>query len=392
MVEPATAKPSSVLISIVLWQIIMPPMFPDAAPADPRIALAEVLAGRAPCWPTAPSLLPQEWLELARAEQVVALVDWRLREGLPGVPEPVRKTFADATRGEVAQMMVRQAEARRVLGRLALAGQPALLLKGSALAYWAYPEPHLRQCQDVDLLFATRDSAMDAATLLAEDGYVVRQHFGDAASREFLCVRPHPGASRVEFDMHWGLSGKPVFAERLTFAEMLAACLPLPRLAPTARGLGIAHACIHACLHRAGDLSNGAGNRLKWLFDLNQLALRMDMSDWEDLQALAVDRGLAGICADALAEAATLFATPLPDATMSALWSACETESLDPKRMREWSYFQRQNLRALPDWGARLRWIWQRLFPTSDYREDVGVAGSGLVLDRFRRALHQLRR
>ena len=367
-------------------------MHHDADHATPRIALAQILAGHAACWPTGLDLSAPEWLALASAEEVVALVDWRMRNGLPGVPEPVRQAFAHATRGQVARLMVRQSEARRVLAKLALADIPTLLLKGSSLAYWAYAEPHLRQCLDVDLLFATREHAATAAALLSEDGYVVRQHFGDAASREFLCVRQRPGSPRVDLDMHWGLSGKPAFAERLDFAELMADSMPLPALAPTARGLGPVHACVHACLHRTGDLSNGSNDGLKWLFDLNQLAHSLDAAGWEGLQALAIDRGIAGVCADGLAEAALLFSTSMPEPTMKALWSASENEALDPRRLRNWSYFQRQNLRALPDWPTRLRWIWQRLFPTADYQEDVGVAKGGLILDRMRRAGRRLSR
>lgn len=373
-------------------QLIMAAMYQPAVTVSPRTALAEVLSGRAASWPVISQATALEWLQHASDEEVVALIDWRIREGLPGVPEPVRQAFAAGTRREVARMMVRQAEARRVLGKLARAGHAPLLLKGSALAYWAYPEPHLRQCQDVDLLFATREDAMAAAALLAEDGYVVRQHFGAAASREFLCVRPSPGASRIELDMHWGLSGKPVFADRLTFSEMLADSQPLPDLAPGARGLGPVHACVHACLHRAGDLSNGAEDRLKWLFDLHRLALGLDGPGWDRLCSLAVERGVAGVCADGLTEAESLFATPLTTGALAVLWSASKKEALDPRRMRDWGYFQRQNLRALPDWTSRWRWIWQRLHPTDDYRADVGVAGGDLLLDRMRRALRQISR
>jgi hypothetical protein len=364
----------------------------DVSAVDDRRFLAGFLSGGTGRWRFEPPLAAAQWLECALGDDVVALVERRMRDGSAAVPESVRELFTDAARAEVAQFMVRQAEARRVLARLAEAGLPVLLLKGSALAYWAYPEPHLRHCVDVDLLFASRADAVAAADLLAPDGYVVRQHFGDAASREFLCVRQRPGSPRVEFDMHWGLSGKPVFADRLAFEELMAGSMPLPALAPPARGLGPVHACLHACMHRMADLSNGGGDRLKWLYDLHLLALSLDGAGWEGLRALAVDRGLAGVCVDGLTEAAAMFGTPLPDATLTALRSAGESEPLDPKRLRNWTYFQRQNLRALPDWRARLRWIWQRLRPTLDYREDVGVASGGLVRDRIRRALRQLRR
>ena len=368
------------------------PMVQVIADAAPRSALARVLSKGAERWPAAPACSAEEWLDCAGREDVVAIVEKRLREGLAGVPEAVRAAFSAAVRDEVARLMVRQSEGRRVLARLKAAGLPLLLLKGSALAYWAYPEPHLRHCQDVDLLFATRADALAAAAVLAEDGYGVRQHFGGAASREFLCVREVAGAARVEFDMHWALSSAPVFADRFAFVELMAASIALPALAPGARGLCAVHALLHACLHRASDLSSGGGEKLKWLYDLHLLAGALDAADWEQLRALAAERGLAGVCAEGLSEAERLLGTALPEASMAALRRAAADETIDAGRLRGWLYFQRQNLRALPGWRSRARWVWQRLHPTAHYREDVGVAGAGLVGDRIRRALRQLRR
>lgn len=359
---------------------------------NPRTALAGILSGRAAAWPSAPAISAEAWLDAAAGEGVVALVDWRLRGGLAGTPRAVHEAFADAARGEVARLMVRQAEARKVLARLAEAGLPVLLLKGSALAYWAYPEPHLRHCSDVDLLLASREQALAAAEALADEGYRVTQSFGTAATREFICRRDLAGGRAVELDIHWALSSAPVFADRLAFDEMQAQAMPLPALAAHARGLGPVHAMVNACMHRASDLSNGGGEKLKWLYDLHLLANGMDDAQWLALAALARARGLAGLCADALLEAANLFDSPLPAAAMAALAEASVQEPLDAGRLREWGYFQRQNLRALPDWRSRLRWIWQRLMPTADYRAEAGVEGVGLVRHRFGRALRHLRR
>jgi hypothetical protein len=357
-----------------------------------RDAVALVLSRPMAQWPAEPALPAADWLAVAADEGVVALVDARIRAAPAGVPVDIQRAFADAARADVARLMVRQAEARRVLARFAAAGLPVLLLKGSALAYWAYPEPHLRSCADVDLLFASRDQALAAAATLADDGYVVRQPFGDLATREFLCLRENGGARAVELDMHWSLSSAPLFADRLGFEELMAASIALPGLAPGALGLGPVHAVLHACMHRASDLANGGGEKLKWLYDLHLLTAGLDDADWRALSALAADRGLAGVCLDALEEAARLLGTALPDEAVAGLRTASERESLDPRRLRRWSYFQRQNLRALPDWTTRLRWLRQRLFPTADYRVEVGKDGVGLVGDRIRRALRQLRR
>jgi hypothetical protein len=145
-------------------------------------------------------------------------------------------------------------------------------------------------------------------------------------------------------------------------------------------------------MHRLSDLSNGGGEKLKWLYDLHLLMRGLDDSEWRALVALATAHGLAGVCADALAETARVFGTPVPYEAGDALRLARGREPMDAVKLRGWLYFQGQNLRALPGWSSRARWIWQRLFPTGDYRADVGVSGGALLADRARRALRQLRR
>ncbi len=66
---------------------------------------------------------------------------------------------------------MRAAELREVLAALAGAGLPVLLLKGAALAYTLYPEPHLRERCDTDLLLPSRDEAERAWRVLQTLGY-----------------------------------------------------------------------------------------------------------------------------------------------------------------------------------------------------------------------------
>lgn len=359
----------------------------ESVSLNPRNLLAALLVGRLASWPSGPELAVDDVLAWLRHEGVLGLAELRLREGVVGVPEPFSLAFAAAARDEKIRSLEQQVETRRVLARLHEAGIQVLLLKGSALAWWAWPAPHLRACVDVDLLFASRTVALAAADLLAEDGYVRRQHFGNAATREFLCRRVRAGHPQVDLDLHWDLSSAPMFRSRFAFGELMAASIPLPALASTARGLGPVHALLHACMHRLSDLSHGGGDNLKWLYDLHLLA----PTHGDVFATLAVERGLAGVCLDGLETAAALFGTPLPEAPLAVLHNAAAREPLDTGRLRSWSYAQRQNLRALPGWGERLRWAWECLWPSRHYREDVGVSGIGFVRDRFTRFLRRLR-
>ena len=123
-----------------------------------------------------------ELLDAARQEEVVALVSWRLQQTareLTGpqvksalvIPSDVTKAFTTAAREEALIFMVIEGESRRVLGLMAVARISGLLLKGSALAYWAYSQPHLRACSDVDLLLPSREAAEQLSDRLTASGF-----------------------------------------------------------------------------------------------------------------------------------------------------------------------------------------------------------------------------
>ena len=171
------------------------------------------------------------------------------------LPETFEQGLAAATRVEVVSTLLRETESRRILLCLDEARLPALLLKGSALAYWAYDLPYLRPCVDIDFLFASYEAATAASLALQTLGYVPlsRALPGNLTTFEVGCVRVVAG-KEIWIDLHWGVGGGPVFAGRLRVDELFAAAIGLPRLAPTARGIGPVHAYLHNSTHRAALL------------------------------------------------------------------------------------------------------------------------------------------
>src|SRR5690606_3632525 len=135
------------------------------------------------------------------------------------------------------QSLFREAHCRTILARLIEAGIPILLLKGSALAYWAYASPHLRECSDIDLLLRSRGD-VDRATQILEE-----LHFkngdrvlpGDLVCFELTCVGSIPSNAGLEIDLHWQLSSTPMFAFRFNWDELQRGSIELPLLAPGAR-------------------------------------------------------------------------------------------------------------------------------------------------------------
>lgn len=330
-------------------------------------------------------------LACADEEGVIALVHQRLSEDPEAFPA-LRDRFAAATREYVMEYMVREAECRKVLAALRDAQIPVLLMKGSALAWWLYPASFLRQCVDIDLLFASREQAHAAAALLAVHGYV-QKYQPSAATYELLCRRDI-GHLNVDLDMHWRLVNAPMFAELFSFEELHGASIPLPRLAANARGLGSVHAFLHGCIHRAANMPQGVGDRLKWLYDLHLLGHQFTGSDWSALQEQCRERGLGKLCVAGIEAAETAFGSIAPATVLQAIKEASARESLDVGRLSEWRYMQGQNLAALPSMRRRARWLWQRLFPPLGYLQELYGSDRGLAslwMQRVQRAIDRLR-
>ncbi|WP_159015892.1 nucleotidyltransferase family protein [Cognatiluteimonas profundi] len=349
--------------------------------------LADVLCARAGAADEFPFADVADAIRLARSEGVLTLV----AQGLQGRAgdDPLRVEFAAAAKGATAIAMLRGAECERVLAVLAAAGIPVLLLKGSALAWWLYPAPHLRECSDIDLLFASRDAVTRAQRLLEGHGY----DHGYAQGRhayELVCRRSLSRSIQLDLDLHWGLNNAPVFARSLGFDELLAASIPLPALGPHARGLSPAHALLHAGMHRAINLYTGVGDSLKWLHDVHLLAQGLAPSDWETVVTLCRERGLGGVCAASLEAAATWFGDATPGFAMSALQATRHANGVDGKRLHEWRYMHRMNLKALSSTAQRAAWIWGKVFPTVPHMREMYGSDAGWVGLWRERVVHLL--
>ena len=146
--------------------------------------------------------------------------------------------------------MLLEFEARHMLSVLEQAAIPGLLLKGQAIAQWAYPDPSLRTSGDIDVLVATLDAANTLARHLCEAGYELSQPSGDRFVQEMMLRREVTPSVWVEIDFYWGVINSYLFSKRFTFDELMAESIALPRLGANARGL--AGACLHPCLHALG--------------------------------------------------------------------------------------------------------------------------------------------
>ena len=368
-----------------------------------RVWLADVLSGQqsVPFSGSAPPTA--ELIAEARSQDVVALVSRRLQQAQQrDFANPanlshsvIAQAFAAVARDDALTSMLLEAESRRVLGLMEDAGISGLLLKGSALAHWAYSQPHLRACGDVDFLLESREAAEQLSVRLTTSGYDRAETSGELVAYELLCTRAVTSDWRLEIDIHWRLCNSPLFSDAFTFDELMADSIPLPRLAPNARGLGPVHALLHACVHRALNLSIGVDDKLKWLYDLIVLMDVFTPADWQRVMHISIDKRLAGVVLSGLETAATTFQHELPADILATLKQAAAFEPLDAQRLSDWHYMQRKTFEALPTMSLRLRWLWQRVFPSRDYLSYLygseHQSYAALMAERFRRAMRRVR-
>lgn len=332
-----------------------------------RVWLAALLSGVEPSAVLDEAVL----LDTAQTEGVLALCHDRLRR-LPiwrQCPETLRTALTQHTYQKVAAEMLRVAELKGILAALAQAGLSVLLLKGAALAYTLYPEPHLRDRCDTDLLLPSRDEAEHAWRVLQALGY--RQPnavSGDLIVYQLNVYKNHPSGFIHAVDVQWSLSKAALFAESFSFVELAASAVTIPVLGPHAYGLDFVHALLMACIHRVFHLSDGSGNRLIWLYDIHLLAHYLTDEQWHRWMTLAEERGACGPCLDGLLTAQKFFGTVLPAEIQRKLQAGANQEGwFDPHLARQRWYLDWLSLRALPSTRARLRWLGQYLFPDTSY-------------------------
>lgn len=335
--------------------------------------LADLMMGRSAALAGLSALASEQLLEDAEEHGVLALADRQLARLLqarsPQVPDQVfsalqevARQLAHAAREEALVSMQLEAETRRVLQTLSQAGTTGLLLKGSALAYWAYEQPHLRRCSDVDLLLPSREAAERLAEDLSLAGYIRSAIVSEPVAYELTCRRRLPTGWEVEIDIHWRLNNSALFADLFDFDELMQHAIALPRLDAQARALGPAHALVHACTHRALNLATGWDDHLKWLYDLIVLVDSFSEDDWKQLIEVARRKQLAGVVLSGLEAAADTFRYNVPANAVDDLRQAADDEPLDRTRLTDWRYIQWQTFLALR--GHRARWLWQRAFPS----------------------------
>jgi hypothetical protein len=182
--------------------------------------------------------------------------------------------FSVSPAGHVARMLVLDAAALDVSGKLREAGVETILLKGPSISRWVYWEDDFRPYSDLDLLVAPGDIRRSLRVLRGLGFEAVHSD----AHAELLLRR----SDQVTVDLHRlivgvGLRPEDAWAELVRETEPLA--LQGGKVAALSPGGRALHVVLHAAQHGARDA--------KPLRDLAQALERLPARTWEEAAGLA---------------------------------------------------------------------------------------------------------
>ena len=284
------------------------------------------------------------------------------------------------------------------LRSLAAAGVPAILIKGTALAYSHYPEADLRSRGDTDLVISPQ-SVERTCEVLQSQGFrreiAMRGRF---ISYQSTFTKVDPAGFTHALDVHWRLSNSEVLSQLLTYDELARSASRLAKLDEQAMAASPCHllliACIHRCAHRQNpyfvdEVAHHTDSRLIWLYDIHLLAESLTAPEWESLTELAQRKGLLAICLEGLRLAQHAFGTRLPAAVSSH--AAPDIDSA-PSRYLESSKLRQQwmDFIALRNPLHQLQFIRELIFPPAAYMRAKYASDAPAVLPwlYLRRAAH----
>ncbi len=275
--------------------------------------------------------------------------------------------LAQERRDAAAVEAMREAELRRVLAALAVAGIRVILFKGVAISRTHYRSPELRVRSDTDMLVPA-DRGQAVAHVLETLGYrrevetdgalIVSQFHYEFFDRANLSHA---------LDVHWRISNVIAFADVLSYEEIVRDAVSLPGLGSDAVGPCAVHSLMLACVHRVAHHPDSAD--LLWLYDVHLLADRLTHSEQTRFAELAVHRRVRAICAYSLQDSAQAYggcAGDLAARIAPPAGTAEPTLAFLAERLRPVDVLS-ADLRALGRWPERLQLLREHVFPRRDY-------------------------
>jgi hypothetical protein len=249
-------------------------------------------------------------LSIAREHRVDVLFAHLILRAHPGSELFSRESLDAIVRLAAARELAAARDVSRVFESAGAVGLELLLLKGTALAYTHYPEPHLRPRNDIDL-FVRQADIRRCEAVLSTLGFA-RAAEADAelwtAQRHYSKTTP---AGPVHVDLHWRVVNPQVFAGVLAFDDVWPRSVSVAPLGPLARTLSPPDTLLLACVHRVAHHQDRVN--LLWLWDIHLIASALSAAGWAQFLATAASSRVQGICARGLSLAHECFGTAIPE-------------------------------------------------------------------------------
>ncbi len=330
--------------------------------------------------------LPSAWNRSGATE---ALVETALYHGVAGLlleqgdvlrcwPTEVVERLTLQARAQAMWEMRHRETLSTLLAALAKQCIPALLMKGTAIAYDLYDNPSARSRGDTDVLVAARD-VPEVKSLLAKLGY--SEGVLGGVDAEFALQQPWTlslvDGSDHSIDLHWQVMNAPSLKDLLSFAESDANAQELARLSPDARAMDRVRLLIHTCLHRAihgntpyfvNRVAYYGSGRLIWTYDIHLLAKAFESRQWSLFCALAKEKGVSRVCLEGLLETRAKLGTKVPHGVISDLKTSVGDDRKSPYLVRSRSISRAwQDIRAIPGLALKIRYARARLLPDARF-------------------------
>ena len=280
----------------------------------------------------------------------------------PQLPDDLREQLEQRTRNAIAVEMARASDLAALNEGLAGAGLDMLLLKGSALAYTHYPQPHLRARVDTDIFIDPRKIRQVRAVL--EDlgygllGWTYKSH-------QFSATREKYDGRVIRYDVHWRANNGARFARVIDFAGAMRHSVSVPGLAGS-RTLDPPRALLLACMHRASTMQQNH-DRLNWIYDVHLLLTAMTQDELAGFSRLAVQNNLQAMCLETAEQSRKYFGTKVSDDVLNSLDEPSLQESFKARFTASQAALLIDDFKLLPGLQSKLEFLREFFFPPADY-------------------------
>lgn len=213
-----------------------------------------------------------------------------------------------------------------VIESLARIGVTSLLMKGGALAYLVYDQPHVRPRGDTDLLIRERDLPAVRQAIM-QLGWHKPDNPQGIYFQEMWHFDCGAGVTHT-LDLHWRTTDRPVLQQVLRDDDFWAKMQPVQRLSPCAMAPDpislIVHGAVNQLWHelRGFHIQNErvtGRRRLIWAVDYYLITKDFEQADWDALVAACVRLGAGAVMHRALSGAAADIGLAVPSAVLTAL-------------------------------------------------------------------------